>query len=76
MLVLSRKRGEKTILETKSGELIEATVVEIRGDKVRLGFEAHHSIKIHREELIRPYKAGNQPLPPTGCDPMSTEEAA
>lgn len=48
MLVLSRKRDEK-ILVGEKGEIV-LTVLEIRGDKVRLGIQADKSIPIHRQE--------------------------
>lgn len=47
MLVLSRKEGEKVMI----GDNIVATVIEIRGDKVRLGFDAPREIDVHREEV-------------------------
>ena len=47
MLVLSRKRDEKIII----GENIVVTVVEIRGDKVRLGIEAPSEVPVHRHEV-------------------------
>lgn len=46
-LVLSRKRGE--IIDI--GDDIEIVVVEIRGDKVRLGITAPQHIKVHRREV-------------------------
>lgn len=49
MLILSRKIGEKIIVNDN----VTITVVEIRGDKVRIGFEADKEIKIHREEVYR-----------------------
>jgi carbon storage regulator len=49
MLVLSRKLGEKVII----GGNITVTVVEIKGNKVRLAFEAPGDVCIMREELIR-----------------------
>lgn len=51
MLVLSRKRDEKLIFTTATGERIEVQVVEIRGDKVRLGCCAADSVTIDREEV-------------------------
>jgi carbon storage regulator len=48
MLVLSRKKNEK--IDILGGE-IKITVVEIRGDKVRLGIEADKSISVHRHEV-------------------------
>lgn len=47
MLVLSRQRDE-TI---KIGDDIEVTVVDIRGDKVRLGINAPKSVSVHRKEV-------------------------
>lgn len=48
MLILSRKRNESIII----GGGITVTVVEIRGDKVRLGIEAPREIDVHREEVV------------------------
>jgi carbon storage regulator len=47
MLVLSRKKNERIII----GESIEVTVVEIRGDKVRLGIVAPAEMAVDREEV-------------------------
>jgi carbon storage regulator len=47
MLVLSRKRNESIII----GDDITITVVDIRGDKVRLGVEAPIEISVHRQEV-------------------------
>jgi carbon storage regulator len=47
MLVLSRKVGESVVID---GEIV-VRVVEITGDKCRLGFEADPSIPIHRQEV-------------------------
>jgi carbon storage regulator len=47
MLVLSRKKGEGIVF-SGPGRVV---VVEIRGDKVRLGFEADASVTIHRDEV-------------------------
>jgi len=47
MLVLSRQRDETIII----GDDIEITVVDIRGDKVRLGVSAPKSISVHRKEV-------------------------
>lgn len=51
MLVLSRKPEESIKITTPSGEEITIVVVEIRGDKVRLGCEAVREIEIHRSEV-------------------------
>lgn len=47
MLVLSRKRKESIIID----DCITITVVEIRGDKVRLGIHAPKDVPIHRLEV-------------------------
>jgi carbon storage regulator len=47
MLVLSRQRDETIII----GDDIEITVVDIRGDKVRLGVSAPKEISVHRKEV-------------------------
>ncbi|MEX2176311.1 MAG: carbon storage regulator CsrA [Pirellulaceae bacterium] len=48
MLVLSRKRDERIVI----GDNIVITVVDVRGDKVRLGIEAPVDIPVHREEIL------------------------
>jgi len=52
MLVLSRKKNEKIVI----GDDIEIMVVEIRGDKVRLGINAPEKVSIHREEIYKKIK--------------------
>ena len=47
MLVLSRKRNESIVID----ENIVITVVEVRGDKVRLGIEAPREVPVHRSEV-------------------------
>ena len=47
MLVLSRKQGERIIVD----DCVEITVVQVRGDKVRLGFCAPEHVAIHRQEI-------------------------
>ena len=47
MLVLSRKKDEKIII----GDNITVMVIEIRGDKVRLGIDAPPEVPIHRQEV-------------------------
>ena len=53
MLVLSRQRDEAV----KIGDNVTVRVVDIRGDKVRLGFDAPDDVKIHREEVWLRIKA-------------------
>ena len=47
MLVLSRRRDESIII----GDNIVVTIVDIRGDKVRLGIDAPSEIPVHRREV-------------------------
>ena len=49
MLVLCRKRGERIVI----GPNIELTVVDIRGNKVRLAVDAPRDVSIHRQEIYR-----------------------
>lgn len=47
MLVFSRTIGEKTIINND----VVVTVLSVRGDRVRLGFEAPNDVPIHRGEI-------------------------
>lgn len=51
MLVLSRKANESVITGPTPDQVIEITVIEIRGDKVRLGFEVPRDWILHRREV-------------------------
>ena len=61
MLVLSRKKNESIIINDD----IMIVVVEIRGDKVRLGIEAPEEVPVHRREVFdairRNKTAGDKP---------------
>lgn len=48
MLVLSRKKSEAIVI---GNDQIEITVVEVRGDRVRLGIEAPEAVPIYRKEV-------------------------
>lgn len=64
MLVLSRQRDESIIILVGEPPIeIEVTVVDIRGDKVRLGINAPNHITIHRKEIWMAIKRGNAPPP-------------
>lgn len=47
MLVLSRKKNESIVIDDN----IVITVVEVRGDKVRLGIQAPREVPVHRSEV-------------------------
>jgi len=53
MLVLSRKKNECIIIDDN----IIITVVEVRGDKVRLGIEAPREVPVHRSEIYEAIQA-------------------
>ena len=56
MLVLSRQRDETIMI----GDDIEVTVVDIRGDKVRLGINAPKEISVHRKEVYDAIRRENR----------------
>lgn len=65
MLVLSRKKNESIVIDDR----IKITIVEIRGDKVRLGIEAPKDVPIHRSEVFEAIRrASEQGAVPTGSE--------
>jgi len=56
MLVVSRRAGESVII----GDDITVSVLEVRGDVVRIGIDAPRSIAVHREELLAQLAQSNQ----------------
>lgn len=56
MLVLSRHRDECIMI----GDDVTITVVDIRGDKVRLGIDAPKHVPVHRQEVYEAIKRENQ----------------
>jgi carbon storage regulator len=56
MLVLSRQRDETIMI----GDEIELTVVDIRGDKVRIGIKAPADVPVHRKEVYDAIKKENE----------------
>jgi len=60
MLVLSRRAGESVVI----GSNIVVTVLEVRGDHVRVGIDAPRSISVHRQEvhdeLVRANRASTE----------------
>lgn len=65
MLVLSRKKNESVVID---GGTVTVTVIEIRGDKVRLGFEHPQEMSVHRQEvwdaIQREREYSRSPSPP------------
>lgn len=55
MLVLTRKSGQAIVV----GDFIEITIVQVRGDSVRIGIAAPASVSVKRKELIDRAKSEN-----------------
>ena len=56
MLVLSRRPNQSIIISND----IVVTVIEVRGDQVRLGIKAPRSVTVHRDEVAAEIKAANE----------------
>lgn len=56
MLVLTRRSGESVMI----GDDVVITVLEVRGDVVRLGIRAPREVQVHREEIYRELQAANR----------------
>jgi carbon storage regulator len=70
MLVLSRTRDESIII----GDNVVVTVVDVRGDKVKLGIEAPQDVTVHRREVYEAIRRENQQaarLRPDDVRPMN-----
>ncbi len=59
MLVLSRKKNESIVINND----IKIVVVEIRGDKVRLGVEAPREVPVHRREVYDAIQRSKEDTP-------------
>ena len=56
MLILTRKEGESIVIAGS----IRITVLDARGDQVRIGIEAPRSVTVHREEIHEQILAANK----------------
>ncbi len=56
MLVVSRRAGESVVI----GDDVTVTVLEVRGDVVRIGIDAPRSVAVHRAELLAQLAQSNQ----------------
>jgi carbon storage regulator len=56
MLVLSRQRDQSIVI----GDKVVVTIVDIRGDKVRLGIQAPGEIPVHRQEVYEAIQRENR----------------
>lgn len=68
MLVLSRQRDESIMI----GDNIVVTIVDIRGDKVRLGINAPAEVPVHRQEVYEAIQREN--VRASRLEPGETEE--
>lgn len=74
MLVLSRKKNENIVINDD----IVITIIEIRGDKVRLGVQAPKEVPVHRQEIfdaIRRDKANQDSMEPAAADTLPADTA-
>lgn len=55
MLILARKVGQSIVI----ADQIEITVVEVRGEQIRLGINAPHNVSVFRKEIIDQIAAEN-----------------
>ena len=56
MLVLTRRAGESLMV----GDDVVVTVLDVRGDVVRIGIKAPRSVQVHREEVYRELQRANR----------------
>jgi carbon storage regulator len=56
MLVLSRQRDQSIMI----GDDIEITIVDVRGDKVRIGINAPRQVSVHRKEVYEAIRRENE----------------
>jgi len=56
MLVLTRRAGESVMI----GDDVVVTVLEVRGDVIRVGIQAPRDVQVHREEVWRELQAANR----------------
>jgi carbon storage regulator len=72
MLVLSRQRDESIVI----GDNIVITIVDIRGDKVRLGIEAPNEVPVHRQEVFEAIQRENRKSGPAAAGGMVSKASA
>ena len=70
MLVLSRKKNESIVINND----ITVTVVEIRGDKVRLGIVAPKEVPVHRQEVFDAIHGKSAPEAPAAAPVVVNEK--
>ena len=72
MLILCRRAGETVFV----GDIIQVTVLAVKGNQVRIGFECPPEIPVHREEVYRRIQAEKEAgLTPMPARQMSLDSA-
>lgn len=72
MLVLSRKVGESVVI----GDDVTVTILEVRGDIVRVGIDAPRSVAVHRAELLEQLESSNREAASPSEDAVASLSAA
>ena len=70
MLVLTRKTDQSIMI----GNDIEITILEVRGEQVRVGIRAPRSVQIHRKEVFEQIREANIKATDTSGDELPTLE--
>ena len=68
MLVLSRRIGESIAI----GDDVVVTVLEVRGDVIRIGIDAPRSVPVHRAELLAELESTNRQSASPGEDTVAS----
>ena len=63
MLILSRKVNEKVVI----GDDITVSIIEVRGDQVRIGIDAPKNVKVFRQEVFDAIRAENKAAAQSGA---------
>jgi len=69
MLILARKNGEKVMI----GDDIAVSIIEIKGDQVRVGVEAPRNVKVYRQEVFDAIRAENLAAAASSSAPVFPE---
>ena len=69
MLVLSRQKDESIII----GDDVEVTIVDVRGDRVRLGIIAPRSVSVHRKEIYEAIQREKEELEKNMANKLSQD---
>ena len=72
MLVLSRRIGESVVVGTD----VVVTILEVRGDIVRVGIEAPRDVPVHRKEVFEAIEAANRDAASPEADAVAALTAA